>query len=106
MGLEKLDDFDTSYVGVRFVNEDDREMNQEVSDSLNVEKIGSRGFLVEGGALEGDGFYGVKKTLAEEEQETHNLLKNLDDEAEMGENSGDSHYLGSNESNSYQQNLA
>ena len=59
----KGEDFDRSYVniGVRFVSEDDREYNQNLSDEINVDKIGSKGFLVEGGALEADGFYGLKK---------------------------------------------
>ena len=57
------EEFDRSYVnlGVRFVSEDDREYNNNLSDEIQVDKIGARGFLVEGGALEADGFYGLKK---------------------------------------------
>ena len=59
------EDFDRSYVniGVRFVGEDDREYNEELSSNLNVNSMGSRGFMVEGGALESDGFYGLHKSL-------------------------------------------
>ena len=50
------EEFDKSYVS--FVNEDDSDYNGGLSQELNVNKMGGRGFLVEGGALEEDGYYG------------------------------------------------
>ena len=42
------EELDRSYVGVRFVEEDDTKVNDQLADEFKLEKLGDHGYLIDG----------------------------------------------------------
>ena len=94
------EDFDNSYV--EFVDEDDRDYNNNLSNEMNVDKMGGSGWLVEGGSLEDPSYYAKSSHLgnpydASGNRETSNLIKQYEEEAEMADHDGEPLYFGTGE---------
>ena len=59
---------DNEYVGVRFVNYDENQANEETQKALNVDQMGNHGFLVSGGAYSDPSEYAYHYSLTEAEK--------------------------------------